>query len=128
MSKIILVLAGGALGALLRYSVTLIPFREASGGFPVGTLIVNIVGSFIAGFVWAYLNQSTGTGRMYAFLVIGMMGAFTTFSAYSIESIRLFESGSVNLAVINVLLNNVGAILFAFVGISLAKWIFHQVV
>ncbi|MDA1028787.1 MAG: fluoride efflux transporter CrcB [Bacteroidetes bacterium] len=128
MSKVAYILAGGALGALLRYGVTMFSFRESGGSFPWSTLIVNILGSFVAGFVWGYLNQSTDTERLHAFLMIGVLGAFTTFSAYSLESVQLFDSGSVNLAVANVLSNNVGAILFAFAGIGLAKWVFPQAV
>jgi len=78
-SKFAYILTGGALGAALRYGVSLIVFRETGGSFPWGTLVVNVMGSFVAGFVWAYLNQTTGSARMQAFLIIGVRGAFTTF-------------------------------------------------
>jgi fluoride exporter len=128
MSKLVYILAGGALGASMRYGISLLVFRVACGSFPWGTLIVNVLGSFLAGFAWAYLNQSSGPERINALFIIGMMGAFTTFSAYALESLRLFESGSINLALGNVLANNSGALLAAFAGFTLARWLFPQVV
>ena len=126
MYKIFYVVAGGALGASLRYGVSLAVLRLGSTSFPWGTLVVNIVGSFVAGFVWALLDQSTGNQRNHAFFIIGLCGAFTTFSAYAVESLRMFQDGNTGLALTNVLANNTGSLLAVVAGFGLAKWLFHK--
>lgn len=118
--------AGGALGASLRYGVSLLTLRLGSPAFPWGTLAVNLIGSFVAGFIWAILDQTTGDQRNHAFFIIGVCGAFTTFSAYALESLYLLQNGQSGLAVTNVLANNAGSLLAVFAGFTLAKWIFHQ--
>jgi len=120
------VAAGGALGASLRYGVSLLTLRLGSPAFPWGTLAVNLIGSFVAGFIWAILDQTTGDQRNHAFFIIGVCGAFTTFSAYALESLYLLQNGQSGLAVTNVLANNAGSLLAVFAGFTLAKWIFHQ--
>ncbi len=124
--KIFYVIAGGALGASLRYGVSLAAFRLGGASFPWGTLAVNIIGSFIAGFIWALLEQTTGNQRSQAFFIIGLCGAFTTFSAYALESLRMFNEGHAGLALTNVLANNTGSILAVIAGFGLAKWLFYK--
>jgi len=98
-----------------------VAFRFAGASFPWGTLVVNVAGSFLAGFVWAILDQTTGSQRAHAFFIIGMLGAFTTFSTYAIDSLRMFQEGQVGLAVTNVAANNMGALLAVVAGFAIAK-------
>ena len=77
---------GGALGAVLRYLVGL------AVAFPMGTLAVNVVGSLIIGIVWAVFNAK-GLQAWLPLVMTGLLGGFTTFSAFSLDTLRLVEAG-----------------------------------
>ena len=83
-----LVMAGGALGAALRFLVGDAMLRQFGNGFPWGTLTVNLVGAFAAGYVMVWL-QSRGTAALYwrAFLIVGIIGGLTTFSSMMLETL-----------------------------------------
>ncbi|NNF03981.1 MAG: fluoride efflux transporter CrcB [Rhodothermales bacterium] len=121
MRHLLYIAAGGALGASLRYIVSMAALRLGGTGFPWGTLAVNILGSLAAGFLWSVLFETTGRGRMQAVFLIGMLGAFTTFSAFSLETLRLWESGRAGLAVANVAANNAGALAAVVAGYLLGR-------
>lgn len=118
--KIVLVLTGGALGCLIRFYTSGISQKYMSNGFPVGTLTVNLTGSFLIGLLWGLL-ESQPAGNLRLFLFVGILGGFTTFSAYAIETLNLFKEGNIKFAILNILLNNVFGILLAFAGFLLAK-------
>lgn len=112
---------GGALGASLRYSVSLALLGHCHR-FPYATLIVNLVGAFAAGIVTTLLFNRGGMGMpLQLFLVAGFLGGFTTFSAFSVETLRLFEAGQQQLALLNVGLNVFGSLLAVWLGVSLAR-------
>lgn len=117
MTQLLYIALGGALGALGRFSVSLLVLRFAGAGFPWGTLVVNVLGSFLAGLCWAMLGQTQGPQRLHALFMIGVLGAFTTFSAFSMESLRLYEDGRSVMALVNVLANNVGALAAVVAGV-----------
>jgi CrcB protein len=120
--KILLVLAGGAIGTLARFYTSSFAQKYVTNGFPIGTLMVNLIGSFAIGLLWGlFENQQAPSLR--AFLFVGILGGFTTFSAYSIETLNLFKDGNIRMALLNVLLNNVAGILLALAGLALAKLI-----
>jgi CrcB protein len=96
--------AGGALGAVLRYLVTR---RVDLGGVPAGTFLVNVVGSFVLAFVTFVGAES----RLLLFVGTGACGSFTTFSSFSVETVRLWESGDPGRAVGNALGTLAGAVL-----------------
>lgn len=83
-----LVMAGGALGAALRFMVGDAMLRQFGAGFPWGTLTVNLVGAFAAGYVMVWL-QSRGSAALYwrAFLIVGIIGGLTTFSSMMLETL-----------------------------------------
>jgi|TARA_R110002124_G_scaffold287216_2_gene471623 CrcB protein len=88
------VAAGGAIGAALRYGVNVATVAIWGLGFPIATLIVNILGSFILGsLVGLFTHYGTPSPEMRHFIVTGMLGAFTTFSTFSLDSVTLFERG-----------------------------------
>lgn len=90
LQAIMLVGAGGALGAVLRYGVGL--FIKLQSGFPWATLSVNIIGSLAMGLVMGWLSrQGEGAEPARLFLAIGLLGGFTTFSAFSMELVGLLE-------------------------------------
>ncbi len=106
MIKYILIAAGGAVGALLRYGVSGLSYRIAGAGFPWGTLSVNLIGSFFIGLLWALAERYPFSPRATPFLFIGVLGAFTTFSTYTLESFNLFRDGDIRLGVINLVASN----------------------
>jgi CrcB protein len=120
--KIILILAGGALGTLARFYTSGFAQKYISNGFPIGTLVVNLIGSFLIGLLWGFFENQPST-QLRTFLFVGILGGFTTFSAYSIETLNLFRDGHIRLAGFNILLNNVLGISLALGGFALAKLI-----
>lgn len=126
MSRLVYILVGGALGAGLRYGVSMLTVRWIGVHFPWGTLVVNILGSLVAGFLWGLLGNSSAEGRSHALFFIGLLGAFTTFSTYALDSLRLFQEERMAEALANVAANNLGALLAVFAGFSLARMLFKS--
>jgi CrcB protein len=114
--KFVLVLLGGGIGSLARYSFSGWVHGKYAGIFPLGTLTVNLVGSFLIGVLWALFESATMNPTLRVFLFVGILGGFTTFSTYSLETLSLLRDGEVRTALINILVNNVGGILLAFAG------------
>ncbi|MGB8812244.1 MAG: fluoride efflux transporter CrcB [Paracoccaceae bacterium] len=88
---------GGAIGAVLRHLTSLGALRVFGAGFPCGTLAVNVVGSFVMGALFVALAQKDAL-RLAPFLMTGILGGFTTFSAFSLDAFRLWEDGQAGLA------------------------------
>ena len=91
MTPVISVALGGALGAVLRYGIGLTVV------FPLGTLAVNVAGSFVIGLVWVWL-AARGLQQWLPFVMTGLLGGFTTFSAFSLDALRLVEQGRITAA------------------------------
>lgn len=121
MAKILLILLGGALGTLARYGASGFAHQKYNGVFPIGTLTVNLVGSFLIGLLWGIAENSTLNPNLRTFLFVGILGGFTTFSTYSLETLNLLRDGAFKLALLNILLNNVLGIVLAFSGLVIAK-------
>jgi len=120
-SSIFCVGLGGALGACSRYAVGLWLYRE-NPGIPLGSLSVNVLGSFIAGFLTIMLMHKGSLGSTVQLVfMVGFLGAFTTFSAFSVETLYLYESGNIASAGLNIVLNVLGALVAVFVGAALAQ-------
>lgn len=90
MINLLIVAAGGALGAAGRYAVGLLPVKT---DFPLLTLLVNAAGAVIIGFLAGLFARGGLTGRRLLFWKTGVCGGFTTFSAFSLEAVQLFEKG-----------------------------------
>lgn len=114
----LLVAAGGGIGTMLRYAVYLL-FRI--NNFPLATLLINIAGSFIIGLIMAFSLKSTDSlpDASRLFLVTGLCGGFTTFSAFSYENLQLMQSGKYNLAFLYILLSVVFGLLAAWAGFKM---------
>ena len=117
MNSLLLVAAGGALGALCRYLTGMFASFVFGSFFPVGTLIVNVLGCFVIGSVYA----SEPSGLLGDFVLQGFCGALTTFSTFSLNSFRLFQQGYVGKGVANVLLNLVLGLAAATLGLFLFR-------
>ncbi|MDT0581423.1 MULTISPECIES: fluoride efflux transporter CrcB [Alteromonadaceae] len=116
------VAVGGALGACLRYFVTQIALNLLGKGFPFATLAVNVVGSFFLGLVYSYIQGSTNdTEGLRALVMVGILGAFTTFSTFSLETILLIQQGDILKAGLNLLLNVVVCLLAVWAALLLFK-------
>jgi len=116
--------SGGFLGAIARTYFVLFSNKNISIGiFPVGTLLVNILGSFALGMLYAYFNNTTHISQtVKSFLTMGFLSSFTTYSTFAIESMLLF-SNHTYLAIINIILNLTGTIIAAAIGYKLLKYI-----
>ena len=110
---------GGAIGAAARYGVGVALFRP-QGGFPIGVLAVNVLGSFLMGFLFVYLGQKL-LSHFNPFLMTGILGGFTTFSAFSLEAYTLFERGEVGQAAIYVALSVVLSIAALVLGVFIMR-------
>ncbi len=113
MSQVLTIAAGGALGALMRFWVSSGVYAMLGRGFPYGTLAVNVLGSFVMGFLYIlFLERMSVSPEWRAALLIGFLGAFTTFSTFSIETLNLIEQADYAKAGLNMILS-VAACLFA---------------
>jgi CrcB protein len=119
----LVLLVGGATGALLRYLVTVGSDRYLGESFPWGTLLVNLAGCFAIGYAWALFERTPFGPELRLFLFTGVLGAFTTFSTYGLESIELMRSGRVELGLLNMGLNNLLGLALVMAGFWLAQWI-----
>lgn len=91
---------GGALGAVARYAMGLLNIRHRSG-FPLTTLIINVVGALVIGFIAAYAGKNAKLDpRLILFLKVGICGGFTTFSSFALETASLMQAGSAHVAVL----------------------------
>ncbi len=121
-TTIFLVMAGGSLGALVRYGTGLLAIKYFGIRFPYGTLIVNLTGCFLIGICFALVDKTdwlSPSTRL--FLMTGFLGALTTFSTYAIETIVSLQSGTISIAVFNFLLNNMLGLTLVLSGIGLVN-------
>ena len=122
----LLVFVGGGTGAALRHGVNLAAFRLLGPGWPAGTFIVNVAGSLAMGLLIGWLARHDvlsggGSNELRLALTTGLLGGFTTFSAFSLDAVALWERGAVASAAIYVLASVVLSIVAMFVGLSLAR-------
>lgn len=113
----IAVAVGGAFGALLRFAVSRGAVRLFGTGFPWGTLIVNAAGAFAVGFLvaWFSLRLSVNPAAR-ALVLTGMLGALTTFSTFSVETLALAQSGAVAAAGVNIVANVAASLVLVWLG------------
>ena len=121
---VLMVGLGGMLGAVLRYLVaTWVQGAVGSGGFPYGTLAVNAAGCLVIGLVAGYAEaRQPLSAHAQAFLVVGVLGGFTTFSAFGIDTIRLVRDGAYLAGAANVFFQVAIGLVAVAAGLILAQW------
>ena len=113
---------GGAVGACLRYGVNELAVNVLGKSFPFGTLLVNILGSFVLGWLYALFSSGVlAVSPWRALIAIGLIGAFTTFSTFSLDTVLLLEQGDWLKAIANVLLNVLLCLTLAWLGLKLGS-------
>lgn len=113
---------GGATGACLRYFLSQLMFQWFGKGFPFGTLLVNIVGSFLLGFLYSLLEHGQLEAALWRTTIgMGFLGALTTFSTFSVDTLMLFQQGLLFKAALNVTLNILCCLFAAWLGTQLVK-------
>ena len=120
----ILVIIGGGLGSLLRYISTLGINAAFNNKFTLGTFFVNCVGSLLIGFFVYSFDLFSVDNKWKILIVTGFLGGYTTYSAYSNETINYILTGNLKYAIINVLIHNVICLLLVLMGIWISKLIF----
>ncbi len=122
MYHLVLVAAGGAIGASLRHLSNLAAFRLIGPNFPFGTAFVNISGSFLMGIVMEIVARRFGaSNELRLFLAVGLLGGFTTFSSFSLDAVALYERGALGLAAFYVIGSVVAGIAALFAGFAVAR-------
>ncbi len=114
---------GGFFGAISRYLIALGMQKLTGLLFPIGTLTVNVLGSFLIGFLYLYFEQSIAPLQK-AMLVTGFLGALTTFSTFSLETMLMLQDGLYAKALLNIALNVILSLLATFAAIILFKKIY----
>ncbi|MBF0512128.1 MAG: fluoride efflux transporter CrcB [Candidatus Omnitrophica bacterium] len=125
MMRLIIIALGGAIGTLLRYCVGGLDYRFSQGVFPVSTFIVNLTGSLIIGFLWGFFERFAVAPNIRLFILIGILGGYTTFSTFSLETFHLLRDCEYKIALMNVLLSNVLGVAAVFAGYFIAKILLH---
>ncbi len=120
MQTLLIIAGGGALGSLSRYWMTQLVQNWLGQDFPYGTLAVNVLGCLLAGVVYGALDRGSVVGQAWhALLIVGFMGAFTTFSAFSLATLELMERGALIAATANILLS----VLLSLAACGLGLWV-----
>jgi fluoride exporter len=125
MGNIILIGFGSAIGGIFRYLVTTGIYKLLGRGFPYGTLTVNAIGSLLAGIAFIILLERFNgmADQLRSLLIIGFLGGFTTFSAFSLETIILFENGEITKGCLNIIISTIICLSLTWIGILIAKQI-----
>ena len=122
MQKVIAVGFGGFLGAIARYFISGYIQNKIFVIFPIGTFVVNIIGSFIIGFLWQLFSIVVFSQNVKLLILTGFIGAFTTFSTFSLEVVNLFQEKEYFYMVLYLMGTNILGIVFVFLGIFISRF------
>jgi CrcB protein len=123
MNPYLLVAVGGALGSMARYGTGVLVGRAWDAAFPLGTMLINIVGSLAMGLFIGFLARTTPSwqGDARLFVAVGVFGGFTTFSSFSLDSIAMVERGEIGQAILYVLVSVVVGIAALYAGLVVMR-------
>ena len=122
MQQLLAIAGGGALGAILRFGVSNSIHRLLGRDFPYGTLVVNTVGSLLMGLCFVLLvERMVVSAEWRSALLVGLLGAFTTFSTFSFETLALFNAGAPIKALVNIMMSVMLCLLATWLGMTLGR-------
>ena len=122
MSQVLAIAAGGATGALMRYWFSGAVYALLGRTFPYGTLAVNVLGSLLMGILYIlFLERMTVSPELRAALLIGFLGAFTTFSTFSIETMNLIEQADYLKAGLNMVVSVLACVVACWIGLLIGR-------
>lgn len=127
MLRFFVIAIGGAIGTLLRYIVGGLDYRFSNGVFPISTFVVNVTGSLVIGFLWGAFDRFTVSSNVRLFIFIGILGGYTTFSTFSLETFNLMRDGEYRIAIVNVIFSVVLSIGAVFAGYLASKTLMNLV-
>ncbi|MCU9613590.1 CrcB family protein [Caldibacillus lycopersici] len=116
---------GGVIGSLIRYGVSVLAGQWTYGGYPMATFSVNVVGSFLLALFANSFSMKFQKTKYYAGITTGIIGSFTTFSTFSLETVQLIENNHLFIATIYILLSFIFGIGFAYLGRKTGKRLFQ---
>lgn len=123
-AQIMAIMLGGGLGAVARFIVSTTVANKLGSHFPFGTITVNVIGSFVMGFLAIWLIEKAGLDPLWRLAIfVGFLGAFTTFSTFSMDTLNLFEQGQFFRGLLNMLLSVSLSVLAVWLGVLLGKQI-----
>ena len=124
MQQLLAIAGGGALGALLRFGMSNSVYRLLGRDFPYGTMAVNVLGSLLMGFLFVlFVERMVVSAEWRSGLLIGLLGAFTTFSTFSFETLALFDAGASIKALVNIIASVVLCLVATWLGLILGRQI-----
>jgi CrcB protein len=122
VQQLLAIAVGGALGAVLRFVVSNNVYRLLGRDFPYGTLVVNALGSLLMGLLFVILVERMAVSVEWrSALLVGLLGAFTTFSTFSFETLALFNAGAPIKALINIMMSVMLCLLATWLGMMLGR-------
>src|SRR5688572_10190851 len=122
MQNIIVIGLAGLAGTLARYWLSSVIDSRTGASFPFGTLAVNLIGCFVIGFLfYAFADEFVIHPAIRSAVFVGLLGGFTTFSSFGIQTFTLLENGQVLWAALNILLSNIGGLMLVWLGYILSR-------
>ncbi|MDH5387703.1 MAG: fluoride efflux transporter CrcB [Gammaproteobacteria bacterium] len=122
MKMILFIAGGGAIGAVMRYGASLGAYSLFGRGFPYGTLFVNVTGSLLMGVLSIILLERFSVGPEWrAAILVGLLGSFTTFSTFSLETLSLLEQGDMMRAMVNIASSIIVCLAAVWLGVGIGR-------
>ncbi len=119
--NLLFIAIGGGIGALLRYISVQLIHNSFKIAFPVGTIFVNCIGSFLIGLLFNIFEKYAIAGGLRLFIITGFLGGYTTFSAYSLETAGYIVNGKIKEALLNIIISNIMCLIFVLSGMYVGK-------
>jgi CrcB protein len=124
VQQLLAIAGGGALGAVLRFGMSNSVYRLLGRDFPYGTMVVNVFGSLLMGFLFIlFVERMMVSAEWRLGLLVGLLGAFTTFSTFSLETLALFDAGAPLKALLNIIASVVLCLAATWLGMILGRQI-----